>query len=295
MRAEPVDVHPSTGSGRRKVVVAPDKFKGCLPAAEVAAAVARGVRSARPEAETVLVPVADGGDGTVAAALSAGWAEVVVDAVGPTGEPVRAAYARQDHRAVVELAEVVGLDRLPGGPARPAGRLDLRARPGDQGRGRVGGDRGRARSGRQRLHRRRRRHGAGLGARLDAAGASCRRVRPWPTGRGSRRCDNARRDRHRGHRCRLTVARAARGGGGVRAAEGGDAGEVAILERRPDRLGSGGHRRDRPRLVGHARRRRGGRHRLCRPRSARARPYDRASRWCSTWSGSSIGWPERTW
>ena len=78
-----------------RVVVAPDKFKGCLPAAEVAAAVARGIRGARPEVETVLVPVADGGDGTVAAALSAGWAEVVVDAVGPTGEPVRAAYARR--------------------------------------------------------------------------------------------------------------------------------------------------------------------------------------------------------
>ena len=104
-----------------RVVVAPDKFKGCLPAAEVAAAVARGIRSARPGAETVLVPVADGGDGTVAAALSAGWAEVVVDAVGPTGEPVRATYARQDQRAVVELAEVVGLDRLPGGRLDPLG------------------------------------------------------------------------------------------------------------------------------------------------------------------------------
>ncbi len=104
-----------------RVVVAPDKFKGCLPAAEVAAAVARGIRSARPGAETVLVPVADGGDGTVAAALSAGWAEVVVDAVGPTGEPVRATYARQDQRAVVELADVVGLDRLPGGRLDPLG------------------------------------------------------------------------------------------------------------------------------------------------------------------------------
>ena len=104
-----------------RVVVAPDKFKGCLPAAEVAAAVARGIRGARPGAETVLVPVADGGDGTVAAALSAGWAEVVVDAVGPTGEPVRATYARQHRRAVVELAEVVGLDRLPGGRLDPLG------------------------------------------------------------------------------------------------------------------------------------------------------------------------------
>jgi glycerate 2-kinase len=104
-----------------RAVCAPDKFKGCLPAAEVAAAVARGLRRARPTVETVLVPVADGGDGTVAAALSAGWSEVVVDAVGPTGEPVRAAYARQGRRAVVELAEVVGLDRLPGGRLDPLG------------------------------------------------------------------------------------------------------------------------------------------------------------------------------
>ncbi|HLL62612.1 MAG TPA: glycerate kinase [Propionibacteriaceae bacterium] len=121
MRAEPVEARPSTGSGGSRVVLAPDKFKGCLPAAEVAAAVARGVRSARPEAETVLVPVADGGDGTVAAAVSAGWSEVVVDAVGPTGERVRAAYARLGHRAVVELAEVVGLDRLPDRRLDPLG------------------------------------------------------------------------------------------------------------------------------------------------------------------------------
>jgi glycerate 2-kinase len=121
MRAEPLEVRPSTSSGRRKVVVAPDKFKGCLPAAEVAAAVARGVRGARPEVEPVLVPVADGGDGTVAAAVASGWTETVVDAVGPTGEPARAGYALSGQRAVVELAEVVGLDRLPGGRLDPLG------------------------------------------------------------------------------------------------------------------------------------------------------------------------------
>jgi glycerate 2-kinase len=104
-----------------RVVLAPDKFKGCLPAVEVAAALARGIQGARPDAETVLVPVADGGDGTVAAAVSAGWTEVVVDAVGPTGEPVRVAYARQGERAVIELAEVVGLDRLPGRRLDPLG------------------------------------------------------------------------------------------------------------------------------------------------------------------------------
>ena len=128
MRAEPVEVRPSTGSGRRRVVIAPDKFKGCLPAAEVAAAVARGVRGARPEVETVLVPVADGGDGTVAAALSAGWIEILVDAVGPTGEPWRAAYARQDQRAVVELAEVA--PEQPGRVRRLAGPGGLEALPG---------------------------------------------------------------------------------------------------------------------------------------------------------------------
>lgn len=104
-----------------RVVVAPDKFRGCLTAAEVAAALARGVRAVRPELEVVEIPVADGGDGTVAAAVAAGWDEVGVDAVGPTGRPVRAAYARWGPRVVVELAGVVGLDRLPGGRLDPLG------------------------------------------------------------------------------------------------------------------------------------------------------------------------------
>ena len=68
-----------------KVLIAPDKFKGCLTAAEVAAAVASGVRAVRPDAETILLPVADGGDGTVAAAVTAGYGTIITDAVGPTG------------------------------------------------------------------------------------------------------------------------------------------------------------------------------------------------------------------
>ena len=104
-----------------KVLIAPDKFKGCLTAAEVAAAVASGVRAVRPDAETILLPVADGGDGTVAAAVTAGYGTIITDAVGPTGEPIRAAYALAGPRAVVELAAVVGLDRLPGGRLDPLG------------------------------------------------------------------------------------------------------------------------------------------------------------------------------
>ena len=102
-----------------RVLVAPDKFKGSLSAVEVAAAVAAGLRDARPDLEVVQAPVADGGDGTVEAALGAGYTRVEVDAPGPTGRPVRTAYALAGPRAVVELADVVGLARLPGGRLDP--------------------------------------------------------------------------------------------------------------------------------------------------------------------------------
>jgi glycerate 2-kinase len=101
-----------------RIVVAPDKFKGSLPAAGVAAAVAAGLRSAAGDAEIVMLPVADGGDGTVDAAVAAGFERVPVTAAGPLGDPVRASYARRGEVAVVEMAGVCGLARLPDG--RPA-------------------------------------------------------------------------------------------------------------------------------------------------------------------------------
>jgi glycerate kinase len=96
-----------------RVVVAPDKFKGSLTAPEVAAALSRGLLASCPDAEVVTLPLADGGEGTVDVALAAGWNPVEVDATGPTGEPVRATYAAQAHNALVELADVAGLRRLP--------------------------------------------------------------------------------------------------------------------------------------------------------------------------------------
>ena len=102
-----------------RVLVASDKFKGSLTAAEVAAAVAHGLRSVLPDVEVVVVPVADGGDGTLAAAVAAGFTRVPVTATGPTGEPVSAAYGRRGTEAVVELADVSGLVRLPGRPLAP--------------------------------------------------------------------------------------------------------------------------------------------------------------------------------
>ena len=97
-----------------RVVVAPDKFKGSLTAAQVAAHVTAGLARAAPGVEIAQVPVADGGDGTLDAAVSAGYRRIPVRAEGPTGEPVDTAYAERDRVAVVELADVSGLSRLPG-------------------------------------------------------------------------------------------------------------------------------------------------------------------------------------
>jgi glycerate 2-kinase len=102
-----------------KIVVAPDKFKGSLAAADVAAAIAAGLRTELPAAELVTIPVADGGDGTVDAAVAAGFERVPVTVDGPTGEPVAASYARRGEVAVVELATACGLERLPGGRREP--------------------------------------------------------------------------------------------------------------------------------------------------------------------------------
>ncbi len=100
-----------------RIVIAPDKFKGSLPAVEVAAAIAAGLRGSG--AELVTVPVADGGDGTVDAAVAAGFARVPVTAAGPTGQPVATSYARRGDLALVELATICGLERLPGGRLEP--------------------------------------------------------------------------------------------------------------------------------------------------------------------------------
>ncbi len=105
-------------AGAPVVVVACDKFKGSLTAREVDEAVAAGIRSVRPETEVRIVPVADGGDGTVAALAGAGFSLVPVTVAGPTLEPVAAHYAVRGDLAVVELADACGLLRLPAG--RPA-------------------------------------------------------------------------------------------------------------------------------------------------------------------------------
>lgn len=101
------------------VVAAPDKFKGSLTAAAAAAALARGIAKVRPDLPVHQIPVADGGDGTVAAAVAAGFQPVTATVHGPTGQPVTATIAVRDDVAVVEAAAAGGLAQLPGGQPAP--------------------------------------------------------------------------------------------------------------------------------------------------------------------------------
>ncbi|WP_078915071.1 glycerate kinase [Streptomyces sp. NRRL S-474] len=103
----------------RRVLVAADKFKGSLTAVEVAERVTAGLRRVVPGLEVEALPVADGGDGTVAAAVAAGFERREVRVVGPLGGEVTAAYALRDGTAVVEMAEASGLQRLPAGVFAP--------------------------------------------------------------------------------------------------------------------------------------------------------------------------------
>ena len=104
-----------------RVVIAPDKFKGSLTASQAARAIADGVRDADPGADVVELPVADGGEGTLDAALAAGYVRHAATVTGPTGEPLDAAFALSPDgtTALVELAGASGLDRLPAGVKAP--------------------------------------------------------------------------------------------------------------------------------------------------------------------------------
>jgi len=104
---------------RPKIVVAPDKFKGSLTAVEAARAIADGLRRSRTDIDVVQLPVADGGDGTVAAALAAGYEPRTASVQGPTGELRLATFAVRGEQAVLELAEASGLARLPHGTLAP--------------------------------------------------------------------------------------------------------------------------------------------------------------------------------
>lgn len=99
-----------------KIVIAPQSFKGSISALEAAQAIARGVRAAEPGAETVLVPVADGGDGTLNALVDSTGGQTFRSLVtGPLGQPMEALWGvmGDGRTAVIEMARASGLALIP--------------------------------------------------------------------------------------------------------------------------------------------------------------------------------------
>jgi glycerate kinase len=99
---------------RMRILIAPDKFKGSLTAAEAAAAIAEGALRVYPDAVATQFPIADGGEGTLEAAVAAGYEERLNAVVGPILAPLGAAWAiRKDDggsvAAVIETAQASGL------------------------------------------------------------------------------------------------------------------------------------------------------------------------------------------
>ena len=96
-----------------KAIVAPDSYKGCLSAKEVAATAASALRELRPSWEIVEHPLADGGEGTVdvlVPAVGGTFCEAVV--CNPLGRLVTARYGLAGDLALIEVAEACGLKHL---------------------------------------------------------------------------------------------------------------------------------------------------------------------------------------
>ena len=100
---------------RRTILIAPDSFKGSLTSVQVARALADGWCRARPDDDVVLCPLADGGEGTLAAIEAAGgWTARTARVQDPLRRPVDARWllSADGERAVVEMAEASGLSRV---------------------------------------------------------------------------------------------------------------------------------------------------------------------------------------
>ncbi len=97
-----------------KIVIAPDSFKESMSAIQVADAIERGILHVEPSCQTVKVPLADGGEGTMEAITTAQHGTIVDCTVaGPLRKPVKACYGIiQTHTAIIEIASACGLDLL---------------------------------------------------------------------------------------------------------------------------------------------------------------------------------------
>ena len=105
-----------------KIVIAPDSFKECLTAAQVAQAIETGLKQVLPDAVYVKVPVADGGEGTLQSLVDATGGKLIEAMVtGPMGEPVPACFGLlgDGETAVIEMARASGIELVPADQRNP--------------------------------------------------------------------------------------------------------------------------------------------------------------------------------
>lgn len=97
-----------------RVVIASDSFKGSNPSHRIGQKISEGVLKVFPDADIEIVPIGDGGEGTVDAVIyemNGSIRELTV--TGPLGEPVKASYGKAGHVAVIEMASASGLPLVP--------------------------------------------------------------------------------------------------------------------------------------------------------------------------------------
>ena len=105
-----------------RILIAPDSYKGSLSALEAARAIQKGMLEVFPEAEIVLAPIADGGEGTVDALVTATGGTIIRETVsGPLGEPVDSFWGilGDSSAAVIEMAAASGLTLIPEAERNP--------------------------------------------------------------------------------------------------------------------------------------------------------------------------------
>ncbi len=106
-----------------KIVIAPDSFKECLSAREVALTLADAIHVRFPSAEVLQIPLADGGEGTLDVLAAARGASLIpVTVHDPMGRPIRALWGRAGDTAVIEVAQACGIQLV-----KPEARNPFRA------------------------------------------------------------------------------------------------------------------------------------------------------------------------
>ena len=99
-----------------RIVVAPDSFKGSVSAVGTANAMEKGIKAVFPDAEVIKVPIADGGEGTVEALVTATNGQMIYqDVTGPLGDIVQSYWGilGDGKTAVIEMAAASGLPLVP--------------------------------------------------------------------------------------------------------------------------------------------------------------------------------------